>query len=274
MTDLKQCAQCKQFFPATTQFFWRQRKYLHSWCKTCANAKGRQYKGYGPKQKPEKPGDPRTCTKCGSTYPATAEYFAPQKGCTNDLRPDCRNCQKQRLHNYYVNNKPLFREHNRRWLENNREKANAQGRKRAETRREQNSERSRQWAIKNPAKRKIIHYRYVARKQSLPATLTPEQWTTALKYWGFRCAVCGRGEDLLTQIVPDHWIPVSKGGATVASNIIPLCHPRKIKGSTGCCNTLKNNRDPIEWLIDRLGEWKAKQKLTEIEAYFAWTAET
>lgn len=59
-----------------------------------------------------------------------------------------------------------------------------------------------------------------ARERSLPATLTLAEWEAIEAAYGHRCAYCGKKRKALTQ---DHIIPVSKGGGTTMTNIIPSC---------------------------------------------------
>jgi hypothetical protein len=61
----------------------------------------------------------------------------------------------------------------------------------------------------------------------------------------------------------DHWIPLASKQCpgTVPSNIIVLCES---------CNCSKGTRNAEVWLIDKLGEDAAKQKLVEIETYFEY----
>jgi 5-methylcytosine-specific restriction endonuclease McrA len=48
------------------------------------------------------------------------------------------------------------------------------------------------------------------------------------------CCYCGSAD----RIVVDHFIPRSKGGPHVLTNLVPACHR---------CNTSKTNHDPTEW---------------------------
>lgn len=73
-----------------------------------------------------------------------------------------------------------------------------------------------------------------ARKKSLPATLTEEDWQRALDHFGHRCAYCGR-EGRLAQ---EHFVPLTLGGPYTPDNIVPSCKP---------CNTRKRNHLPEEW---------------------------
>lgn len=72
--------------------------------------------------------------------------------------------------------------------------------------------------------------------------LTAEQWENIVADYGATCAYCGKRK----RIVLEHVIPVSRGGGTIADNVLPACLS---------CNTSKSDRDPVEWLAsdpDRL----------------------
>ena len=103
------------------------------------------------------------------------------------------------------------------------------------------------------------------RLKNVPNTITGEQWEFALNYFHGCCAVCGRQlRDLLGThtVAVDHWHPLVKGGGTVATNLIPLCH-----GVSGC-NNKKHDRLNDEWLIAEFGKRKDKKILKRIQDYF------
>lgn len=114
-----------------------------------------------------------------------------------------------------------------------------------------------------------------ARELALPNTLTSAQWQRCLEYWGYRCAVCGKLCGLWTIISADHWIAVSDkrldNPGTVATNIIPLCHPTK--DGSGGCNLSKQGKDPLSWLTKAYGKRKANEITHRIEKYFDWVRE-
>jgi 5-methylcytosine-specific restriction endonuclease McrA len=68
------------------------------------------------------------------------------------------------------------------------------------------------------------------RKGAPQNDFTLQQWVTMQERYSFCCAYCGRVRKRLTQ---DHIIPLSRGGAHTASNIVPACYP---------CNTRKHNK--------------------------------
>ena len=65
-------------------------------------------------------------------------------------------------------------------------------------------------------------------------TLTTEQWYAICQAFNFECAYCGAKHN----ITMDHVVPISKGGLTILTNVIPAC---------GSCNSSKQNKDIIEW---------------------------
>lgn len=110
-----------------------------------------------------------------------------------------------------------------------------------------------------------------ARLLSLPDTLTAEDWQRAIDYFGGRCAVCGRLPHGQLVLAADHWIPLSRGGATIPENIIPLCH--SLRGASGSCNRNKWYKDPVVWLLEKFGEEKSKEIEMKIQTYIIWVKE-
>lgn len=81
-------------------------------------------------------------------------------------------------------------------------------------------ERHRVWFQVHPEARQVLQQRRRARKMGLPKTLTREQWIAIKSAYKQCCAYCGKKPKFLTQ---DHVVPISKGGGTVADNIVPAC---------------------------------------------------
>src|SRR5262249_12560740 len=111
--------------------------------------------------------------------------------------------------------------------------------------------------VRQAGSRRLYCARRRARRLGLPATFTMAQQTFMSQYWGYACAVCGRQEGFQWIIADDHWISLTAPDCpgTVAHNIIPLCHGQD------CCNNSKSDREPMTWLIDKLGRRKARAKL-------------
>jgi hypothetical protein len=115
---------------------------------------------------------------------------------------------------------------------------------------------------------RVLRARMDAYNRGLPHTLTQEDWSLALAYFEMRCAVCGTaftGRRVFATL--DHWIPLTKGGGSTATNILPLC---AIKHSSDGCNDRKGDKLPGDWLAEQFGEAEVAAILARIEGYFAW----
>ncbi|MCZ7539701.1 MAG: HNH endonuclease [Anaerolineae bacterium] len=63
----------------------------------------------------------KRCSKCGTEYPATTEFF-PLRTDTGKLRAQCRPCCSARRHRHYENNREHILEQSRRWKQENKER--------------------------------------------------------------------------------------------------------------------------------------------------------
>lgn len=222
----------------------------------------------------------KKCTKCGNEYPATLEYFFKNQ---DRLRPSCKQCSSQdnakrraipanreiarlKAREYYRLNKEQCDATIKRAREKNPEKYRQMARKSEKKRKEKNRIRNKEYRRLNPEVSRAAYHRYQARKKSLPHSLTTNEWKSCLAYFNHCCAACGKPKGFWLAIVPDHWIPVSSGGGTEISNIIPLCHA--VKDGHNGCNNSKTNKDGLTWLIERFGKRKAKHIYDKIIAYF------
>jgi hypothetical protein len=258
---LKRCKDCQEIFPATDEWFKKESR--------------------------RKSGVASICKKCASNY--SQQYYRENGEAVREYNRQRyhadRDNQREISRRWYQNNKQRHREVSKRWYEANYEYARELDRKRYQQNRDTLLERSRQWRKenyaqyraynqewiqKNPEKAKAIAItrdsRRRARKRSLPNTFTPDDWRLALEYWDYRCAVCGRAEDESIAMAADHWIPLAHPDCpgTVPTNIIVLCDGK------GGCNTSKSKQNAAKWLVEKLGEEKAREKLAEIEAYFEY----
>lgn len=72
------------------------------------------------------------------------------------------------------------------------------------------------------------------RRSKDTVTLSAYDWHDTCKAFDFCCAYCGAE----TKLTVEHVVPVSKGGRTNKSNVIPACRS---------CNSSKQDKDMIEW---------------------------
>lgn len=73
-----------------------------------------------------------------------------------------------------------------------------------------------------------------AKKKNLSATLTLEQWENTKNFFDNRCCYCG----VETNLVQEHFIPVSKNGVYSEENIVPSCRS---------CNSSKRDKFFKDW---------------------------
>lgn len=220
----------------------------------------------------------KICTKCQSELPL--DRFHSNGG--GALRPYCKDCDKKDKKKRYDANpeKPIAysREYRKNHLDHCRARDRAYNLARKEqqknyhkvyrkkynlTHREQINKYSSEWQRKHPENKKPTDLRRRARKQNLPNAFKQKDWTGCMNYWHGTCAYCGHQAGLFkeTKITADHFIPIAsiECPGTIPKNILPACRS---------CNSSKNNKNPIEWLVNKFGKRKANQILAQIKAYF------
>lgn len=250
----------------------------------------------------------KRCPGCKQEFPATAEYFYRHPAGKYGLQPKCKTCQGlfkktpeykayQKQYNREYRQRPSSRERKnelrkrpeakakRREYDNrpeNKQKTSARRRKQywtpeglayARTYHQRPEERERRRKRRRTPEMKEYMRVYIqnrnARIDSLPYTLTKDEWLRAIEYFNRCCAICGRQlYDMFGAhtVSLDHWIPLSSPDCpgTIAINVVPLCH------GIGGCNNRKCDRDAFEWLCEYFGTRKAKEILKRILAYFEW----
>ena len=177
----------------------------------------------------------RYCRECEKIYLATSENFSERniKG-RKTLDTLCVNCNRERVS---------------RWQKENKEKTNEK------IIRYQRTEKGKKATYKKRSK-------YINKIDSLPNTLTSEQWNLIKEHFKNSCAYCGQ----VKRLEHDHVVPVSKNGELTHNNIVPSCRN---------CNASKGNKDFKEWykqqpfysperekaILDFLGYKEDKQQL-------------
>ena len=118
--------------------------------------------------------------------------------------------------------------------------------------------KNRKWQMENKAKVNINASRRRARKYSLPDTLTFEEYSKTLDYFGNSCALTGSTEDL----TKEHAIPIAIGhGGTVFENCYPL---------RSDLNSSKNDNNIFEWFEANRQRFELSQeRFDNLIAYIA-----
>lgn len=270
---MKRCCHCGVTYPAAEGNFSHNKSTkdgYNKWCKSCFAEWRAANRGYLLEEK--------------------RRYYQEHKD-----DPERKEKRRQYLKHYKAKNQDRIKVYNREYRKANREQRNAYNRQWFDEHPGYQAKHSRRWREKNPeyreyntiryasnpdhwrqyhrewSKRKyaenpgkirVRSHRRAARIRNLPNDFSAEDWQICLDYFGERCAVCGRPPGDGYTLAMDHWIPLTKGGGTTADNMIPLCQ------GVGGCNNHKSARKPLEFLVRKLGQVKARQKLAEIEEYF------
>lgn len=185
----------------------------------------------------------KICKKCGAEK--SLDQYSRHPTTRDRLQTSCKECAKTFTRRYYAENRdailasarPL--RHDKYMVNRDTERAQAAERYRKD--RERILVRNQQWRKRNPekarainrrispAKRKVHHYAWVARKKRNGGTFTSAEWMALCERYGNCCLRCGEAKPLTA----DHVIPLSKGGRNDIGNIQPLCGP---------CNSTKHTK--------------------------------
>lgn len=212
----------------------------------------------------------KTCTKCGKDFPATLEHFYKEKGGKYGVAARCKKCHNAittpNARAWKAANPERAKQHQKTYdekhSEQNRDRQKRWQQEQPDQYRESNRNARRKWRKNNPEANLALEQRHRAKKRSLPATLTEQEWRQSLAYFDHHCAYCGQAFDDAHPLTVDHFIPLSSPECpgSVIGNVLPACQS---------CNTSKGNSKPREWLIRKFGFDNTGRILARIQAYFA-----
>jgi hypothetical protein len=233
--DSKQCHGCNETFPATEQYFPKDKTTtdgFRNFCKTCANAKGREHYDENHRKRPRVKKGYKHCYGCNRTFPETEEYFHKGGNSKNGLVGNCKECVNKRSKAYYDNNTEHVLEMSKQYYRDNPEKVN---------------ERHKKYNKTEIGKivRSAIDNRRRARKIEAPGTLTAEQIQQKLKAQKHRCYYCFKKfekSDGKYIFHLEHTVPLSRPeeGPRHDVNFTVLACPS--------CNHSKSDKCPWEWV--------------------------
>ena len=212
----------------------------------------------------------KRCTKCGEVFPSTADHFFTRPN-GRTVQP-CRKCHSVAAHENYERDPVAVKQKVKEWQSENPDKVRGYKKKweRNNAPRIRHMARVR-YARGNGIERLNTHNRR-AREKKLDGRMSGAQWNRALRYFDYRCAICGRKADMFVLLSPDHWVAIARNDienlGTSPLNIIPMCHTRKGGGSMGSCNNRKSKRLPLEWLSEYYTSKEVSEILARIQTYF------
>ena len=215
----------------------------------------------------------KICTQCGQEKPKTNEYFLKLERGIDGLRGACRECVKARRRRHYQQNKEKVVAWNRGWRKRNSEILKEYHDKYYKENREAICQQKQEYYYLNKDRLTKYHKQYLqtergrqvhqrlrelrrARKRTVPATYTIEQWAQCKSHFNNTCAYCGKPYEQLQQ---DHFIAVKNGGEYTVSNIVPAC----LK-----CNYSKQDKDFFVWYPKK--KYYAKKREQKILKYLGY----
>ena len=199
--------------------------------------------------------DAKVCLICQELKSLSDFYKDRTK--TDGLDCRCRACETIRKHKYhaenrdkskakarkyYLENIDRIKENRRQYRNNNQVLIKARSRVYHRKYRKANSDKTRE-----------NNQRARARKASLPATLTTDQWRWLCEQTDQRCIYCGGKSDSLAQ---EHVIPVKQNGGYTIENIRPACKS---------CNSKKGAKTPEQAGMKLIEEYESR-----IQAGLKW----
>lgn len=249
----KICTRCRREFPATSQYWAREKigKYgFRSQCKECCAAKYIEKQiAKGKTVRPKRSnGNMKQCSKCDVWLPATIKYFKPVSHHKDGLSSHCLNCIREankayqtvrrqnpdvviREHQYDVGYRarPEVRRHKSEYGKMHRSLPEIKEQRRQYSRQYEQktdrrlSRRSRSGLTR--AKRRCAEGKYT--KQDIIVQLNSQK---GLCWW------CGKPHGDNYEI--DHRIPLARGGTNWPNNLCITCRE---------CNRSKHNKLPHEF---------------------------
>lgn len=216
----KVCNTCETKKELTAEYWHRNKSKkdgYRSTCKVCRGCKPKRKikEGY------------KYCNKCEEEKELTAEYWHRNKDSKDGYGGQCRDCMNQYNKQYRAENKERIARYQEQYYEENKERIVRCRKQYYQT----------EQGRKNHARAKQNRR---ARINSLPDTLTTEQYNENLDHFDYKCAYCE------CELTPDnhhieHVYPISKGKyGTTKENCIPSCES---------CNSSKGPKTISEWYV-------------------------
>lgn len=224
-TPVKRCTKCGNEFPATPEYFDRDKQKsdgLHSWCKPCRKASARRlYETDGERLRAQH-----------------AEWRAanPEKVAAQAKRWREEHLEQYRETHRRISRRDKWKAYAREWRKTKRDTVREYERRYRLQNPEKYLEKGRSYRARNP---EYFRAAYAKRRTQMQGTEYPHTFqdiSAQLTRQNHMCYWCSQP---LTAYEVDHVIPVSRGGSNSADNIVLSCSN---------CNRTKSNKLPYtEW---------------------------
>lgn len=238
-TPQKRCSKCKQWFPATPEYFYNHKRSsdgLDPRCITCRRATKKEYAHRNPEKVRE--GNARRKQRFIERNP---DYFADY---FQQYYVEHAEEIKANTRWHYAINTEHYRRYHKEYHEARKDEINAERRRTYPLRAAEVKRRKDAWRAKYPEKVKVQTARRRAIIANADGEVTADDVRRLFEETESRCAYCGITlfrEDRSSWHV-DHIIPLSRGGSNGPENLALTCAE---------CNLSKNSKLVSEWVAVR-----------------------
>ena len=212
----KRCSICEEVLPLNEEFFGRSSRIKDGFRGQCKKCK---------RKKDYEDVKSHVLEKNKIRYNKNKETIISKQKVYRELK---KKHYQEYNKEYYIKNKELLKSASSAYYYENKNNAKMKATRKEYAKRWWNTEKGKE-------KRRIYCQKRRSLKDSLPNSLTVDEWNESIEYFNNECAYCGCDTEMLHQ---DHVIPISKGGGYIKSNIIPACPS---------CNFSKNRADMETW---------------------------
>lgn len=246
----------------------------------------------------------RRCSKCGVEYPASREYFSPDRRNKDGFQSACKACIREQLRQYRAAHKDIVSEQNRRYYRQQINERRIRARKHASENkgkrrdyiqryRMEKTDELREWGrqyrakngekIRNRKRQHIAHNR--DKERGRQRRYYQENRDKVRLYYHRRKARKQSLPDTFTveewEKARDYWHNCcaycgSRSPVLTIDHFIPLNSdrcigtvPTNIVPACKPCNSSKGDRDAFAWLISQFGAERGKEIQARILTYFS-----
>lgn len=178
----------------------------------------------------------KQCTGCQAFFPATLDYFPPNKQVKSGLMARCRTCTNEEKQRYRQANKETILARDKLYVQQHREQVRERDNAHAVAHREVHRVYSRRHYQEHPEDYRVKARIRRARKAGAPGQYTAQDAQEQYKRQRGECYYCSVKLGKHYEI--DHIVPLSRGGTNHPWNIVIACVS---------CNRSKHNKLLSEW---------------------------
>lgn len=233
----KQCNDCKESFPITSEFFYRNssnKSGFQGHCKQCESIRIHcRHPEITPRPNRRRNGE-KECSCCREWYKANTDIFYNCTSSKDGLSALCKKCSLLKGHDNYANNAERIKSQSRVYSRTHKDAIKA--RRNNPKYKVTTVKRVKNWKDRNPEKLKAQLLRRDARERNSDGSVSGGEIKIQFKSQRGLCWWCGYSVGDTYHI--DHRIALSKGGLNVAGNIVISCPS---------CNLKKNSKLPWEF---------------------------